>query len=398
MDNKQFKKRIIILGSIFLLLICIYLFSSGLRTTISRYIKREQDEIKAYYTSLYFASDGEGKSLAVESNIGYVEFNLMNYIGEDVTQRDIEYKIVKPSTFYDINGNAIAEQDLAAAEKLYVLDVWGKPKEVAKSTYLYTVEVVNNTGESAGSGNYKFTYEKLGTSAVGKTHHVNLKLTRSGGEIANEEDVSIVVQLEKPYKEVFIINMKASSRIITFSNSTTNKLDVPFEELFIQSADLYAYFKNGTPRTSVEYSKNSNTYIDPFTSKAVKLTLTWSGFILDETELETLHNGTLNNPDDKDTGSKINEDTYYLDITKPTIASIEATKTSGQLVIFVPQSSDFSLYFLRDPNHSGSFYVKAKIEIYIKDASDSNNEKYAIYDEKYYGFTLDSDKLYTVLN
>ena len=91
MDNKQFTKRIIVLGSIFLLLICVYLFSSGLRTTISRYIKREQDEIKAYYTSLYFASDGEGKSLAVESNVGYVEFSLMNYIGEDVTQRDIEF-------------------------------------------------------------------------------------------------------------------------------------------------------------------------------------------------------------------------------------------------------------------------------------------------------------------
>lgn len=394
MDKKQFKKRIFALGSMFLLLTVIYLFSTGLLTTISRYIRREQDEIKAYYTSLYFNSDGEGKSIAIENKVGYVEFNLMNYIGEDVTQRDIEYKIVRPSTFYDIDGNEIATADLAGADKLYVLDVWGKPQEVAKSTYLYTVNILSNTGESSGSGNYQFTYEKLGTSAVGKTHHINLELTRAGNDLETDEDISIVVQLIKPYREVFIINMNASSRIITFSKAKTNKFDIDFDELHIQSADLYGYFKNGNVRKSVEYASGANKYQDTFTSKAIKLTIDWTGFILDEMLLEDLHNGTNGSPDIGTGGSNVNSDSTYEDITKPTIASIKATGTTGQLIIFIPQSSDFSLFFLRKAD-TGT--VKVKIEIYVlNDQTDTYG--YALYNARYRGYTYDSNSQYTVID
>ena len=395
MDKKQFKKRIFALGSIFLCLTVIYLFSTGLLTTISRYIRREQDEIKAYYTSLYFDTDGRGKSVAIENNIGYVEFNLMNYIGEDVTKRDIEYTIVKPSTFYDADGDPIATANLAGADKLYVLDVWGKPQEVAKSTYLYTVNVLNNTGDTAGSGNYEFKYEKLGTSAVGKTHHVNLQLTRAGSELETDEDISIVVQLIKPYREVFIINMNASSRIITFSQTTTNKFDINFDELHIQSADLYGYFKNGSQRMSKEYTRGTNKYQDTFTSKAVKLTIDWTGFILDEMLLEDLHNGTNGSPDTGTGGSNVNTDATYVDITKPTIAFIKATGTTGQLVIFVPQSSDFSLFFLRTAD-TGT--VKVKIDIYVLDGETSTYKYVAYATEPYRGYTYDSNSQYTVID
>lgn len=405
MNSKQFKKRIIALGSIFLLLTVIYLFSSGLLSTISRYIRREQDEIKAYYTSLYFDTDGNGKSIAIESSVGYVEFSLMNYIADNVTQRDIEYKIVKPSKFYDVDGkeivdansNGSVQDELADAEKLYVLDVWGQPQEVAKSTYLYTLDIVSNTGESAGSGNYKFTYEKLGTSAVGKIHHVNLKLTRSGEELESDEDVSIVVQLEKPYREVFIINMKASSRIIAFSVAETKKFDVIFDEVHIQTADLFAFFKSGVERTSRPYMSGSDSLTDKFTPKAVKLTFNWTGFILDETDLEILHNGTLGHPDEGTTGSTINGDLTYIDIKKSTIASINATGNSGELVIFVPQSSDFALYFLQAGTTGSSSKITVKIEIYVYNASTEKYE-YVIYDDKYFGFTLDANKLYTLTN
>ena len=318
----------------------------------------------------------------------------MNYIGEDVTQRDIEYKIVRPSTFYDIDGNEIATADLAGADKLYVLDVWGNPQEVAKSTYLYTVNVLSNTGESSGSGNYEFTYEKLGTSAVGKTHHVNLQLTRDGDELETDEDISIVVQLIEPYKEVYIINMNASSRIITFSQAKTNKFDIDFDELHIQSADLYGYFKNGSTRKSVEYLQEENKYQDSFTSKAIKLTIDWTGFILDEMLLEDLHNGTNGSPDIGTGGSNVNSDLTYVDITKPTIASIKATRTTGQLVIFIPQSSDFSLFFLRKAD-TGT--VKVKIEIYVlNDQTDTYG--YALYNDRYHGYTYDSNSQYTVID
>lgn len=391
MKDKQFKIRIFVLATIFVLLVVVYMFNSGLMSTIGRYIKREQDEIKAYYTSLYFDTDGQGKSIAVESNEGYVEFNLMNYIDDNVTQRDIEYTIMKPSTFYDENGDPLASDQLASQDKLYVLDVWGKPKEVAKNTYLYDVEIVKNTGEATGVGTYKFTYEKLGTSAVGKTHHVNLKLNRNGSELTADENISIVVQLTKPYREVFIINMVASSRLITFSTLEATKFEVPFEELHIQSADLYGFYKSGDQRKSASYG--SSNYQDLFTSKAIKLTLTWNGLIFDETILEDIHNGTLGNPDDDGTGSSINTDEYYLDITKSVIAKINATGSSGELVIYIPQGSDISLFFLKAAE---SINISASIEIYVFN-DETNTYEYVLYNEKYFGFTYVDGK-YTILN
>lgn len=52
----------------------------------------------------------------------------MNYIGEDVTQRDIEYIIEKPSKFYNSKGEVM--ENPSGEEDLYVLDVWGKPKKL----------------------------------------------------------------------------------------------------------------------------------------------------------------------------------------------------------------------------------------------------------------------------
>lgn len=392
MNRIQFKKRILILGILFVSLIFIYIFITALLPTISRYIKRTQDEIKAYYTSLYFDTDGQDKSISIESNVGYVEFNLMNYEDDNVTQRDIVYSIVKPSVFYDENGEEIPEADLATSEKLYVLDVWGEPQEVAKSTYLYTIEVVKNTGEVSGSGKYKFTYEKLGTSAVGKSHHINLKLTRSGDELQSDEDISIVVQLEKPYREVFIINMHASSRIITFSTSQTNKFDVDFNELHIQSADIYAYFKNGNKRQSVEYTSNNISYIDDFTSKAVKISLEWDGLIFDETDLEHLHNG-VDNVNDTNSNTINNSDEVYIDVKKSVIASINATEDEGEMVIFIPQCSDISLNYLKVLDNP---QLKVKIEIYVYNA-EKNVYEYVLYDDKYFGFTFE-DNYYILLD
>ena len=368
-----------VLVTIFVLLIAVYLSGAGLFSTLSRYIKREQDEIVAYYTSLYFDTDGQSKSVAVEAGVGYVEFNLMNYIADNVTQRDIEYTIRRPEKFYDINGNQIA--DPSTAEKLYVLDVWGTPKEVSKSTYLYRVEVVKNTGEVVDKENskYKFTYEKLGTSAVGKTHHVNLKLTRESGELYGDEDISIVVQLEKPYREVFIINMSASSRIITFSTAETQKFDITFDELHVQTADIFAFYKNGTQRQSAEYGDKKK---DDFTSKAIKLTIDWSGFIFDETDLNHFQMGMGGKEDDSGSGSVINGDETYIDITKSVISSIDATGSSGKLVMFVPQQSDFSLFFLQ---MSDTATITVKIEIYVN-VGGTGTYSYVPYNDTYFGF------------
>lgn len=393
MEKRQFKRRIFILSCALILFIFIYLFEAGILSTLTRYIKREQDEIKAYYTSLYFDTNGQGKTIALENSVGFVDFSLSNYIGEDVTQRDIEYEIKRPEKFYDADGNEIAEEDLADAEKLYVLDVWGEPQEVAKSTYLYTVEVTKNTGDKVSDTKYLFEYEKLGTSAVGKTHHVNLKVSRDSGEVAAEEPISIVVQLTKPYTEVKIINMTVSNRLITFSTSKVNRFGLDFDQLHIQSADLFAYSKLGDKRFSQAYTVDGTDYKDEFTSKAFKITVTWTGYILDEVELEKINNGTVGKPDVTPDGTTINEDEYYLDVTKSVYVHIDADHSSGTLIMFVPQCSDFNLDFLPTSDEAN---VDVKVEIYvINDVDDKAG--YQLYDSKFYGYEFDDDNKYRVI-
>ena len=82
-DKKRTK--IIFLCSLIATLILVYISSAWLLPTLSRYIKRTQDEIRAHYTALYFASTGEGKTIAMEDGIGYIDFDLRNYVGENVT-------------------------------------------------------------------------------------------------------------------------------------------------------------------------------------------------------------------------------------------------------------------------------------------------------------------------
>ena len=394
MEKKKFKRRIFFLSCTLIMLIFLFLSEAGILSTIARYIKREQDEIKAYYTSLYFDSNGYGKTIALENNVGYVDFSLMNFIGEDVTQRDIEYEIKRPETFYDINGKKIETKDLAAAEKLYVLDVWGEPQEVAKSTYLYTINVTGNSGEKVSDSKYKFTYEKLGTSAVGKTHYVNVQVKRDSGEVAAEEQISIVVQLTKPYREVKIINMTVSNRLITFSTANVEKFGINFDQLHIQTADLFAYSKVGDQRFSQEYVDGDKTYKDQFTSKAFKITITWTGYILDEVELEKLHNGTSNKPDTTPSGSNINEDEYYLDVTRPIYVYLNGKKNGGTLTMFVPQCSNFRLDFLPTGEDTS---IDVEIEIYVVNGK-TQKAGYQLYNSKYYGYTFDENNKYQIIN
>ena len=385
MEKRQFKRRISALSMILVFLIVIYLFDVGLLSTISRYIKREQDEIVAYYTALYLDTDGGGKTIAFENKEGYIDFNLMNFIGEDVTQRDIEYTIKKPDVFYDKNGAEISDASSTDIDDIYVLDVWGEPKKVQRNTYLYAVEITENSGEDIGNGAYKFTYEKLGSSGVGKTHHITLKLKRnSDDDDFSTENVSIVVQLEKPYKEVFIIDVVASSKLVTFSTTDVKYYENTFKTINVQSADLYAYTKAGVKRTPVVIKDKTYEY----TSKAFKLTFTWEGFILDENGLEGIQIGTNGSPDNNGSGSNINNDAYYLDIDRPVISKIDATLNKGELVIFVPQGSSFSLDFLPFIGEESEYKIDVKIEICLKSGGVT---LFNLYSSEFFGYDHDGE-------
>ena len=88
------RRRFFVLAGI--LLVMIMVFTSIVLVsdyTKTRLIQRKQDEVKAYYTALYFDATGEGSAIALDNSVGYFTFDLMNYIGEDVTERDIVYEI-----------------------------------------------------------------------------------------------------------------------------------------------------------------------------------------------------------------------------------------------------------------------------------------------------------------
>lgn len=421
MFNKdKSQKRLLVLGLLIVTLIFVYVFQTWLLPTLTRYIYREQDEIRAHYTALYFASTGEGKTIALENDEGFVEFDLRNYIGEKVTQRDIVYTISKPSVFYDDSGNAIADVksylEESSDNELHVLDVWGKPKKVEKSTYLYDVEIVKNNGEVYSEGVYAFSYEKLGSSAVGKVHNVTCKVSRNSQEIptvnyletGEEPTISLVVQLSQPYKEVLIINMKISELLITFSHKEIDMFNVMFDKVYIQTADLFAYNKSTNTQRTQAIAGGKNYY--QFNSYAFKVTITWSGYVLDEDKLEDIHIGTAPYPggdrqdDVMDPNGIINNggttpnpdsDKPYLDVEKSTIAKInslydDANGHSGELVIFVPQSSDIYLLFLKTAN---SGRIDVKVETYISyyhyneslGTGECTNSAYKLYNDVFFG-------------
>ena len=194
-----------------------------------KYIKSEKDEIRGYYTSLYFDYTGQNSVVVLENGVSYASFKLTNYIGEDVTKRDIEYNITTVKKFYDAKGNEITNPD--GSEDLYVLDVWGTPQKVGNDTCKYEFKVVSNDGEKRGD-NYLFSYETSGSISIGKTHNLTVGIKRKSDveELKDTiEHISIVVQLNKPYTQVYVINMIVSNRLIAFSQIDNTLFDIDFK-------------------------------------------------------------------------------------------------------------------------------------------------------------------------
>ena len=431
-DKKR--TRLFFLGILILVLVLTYIFSTWLYPTLSRYIKREQDEIRAHYSALYFASTGDNKTVALENSIGYVDFDLRNYIGENVTQRDIVYSISKPTVFYRSDGSEINEADIPSylatpGNKLHVLDVWNNPQPVADSTYLYDVEIVKNNGEIISEGVYTFTHEKLATGSKGKVHSLTCKVTAADGYEPTTDEISLVVQLTKPYKEVLIINMKVSNLLITFSQKDIKVFDVPVNKLYIQTVDLFGRlkdddgeFQNNPNRVQI-IDEVTNTYYK-YTPYAMKLTLYWNGYLLDETALENIHIGTSSkpgdikdydtvdpngNPNDIGTIPNPNVNSPYIDVKKPTIARLNSlydeTNNShrGEMVLFVPQGTDIYLHFLKAAGAaSGSIDVKieAYVEYYENGVLNVNKSGYEIYSYEVFGgykhTRVDGEDLYNL--
>ncbi len=349
--------------------------------TNSRYIKKETDEVRGYYTSLFFRGTGQGNCIVLEDSIGHTSFELMNYIEDDVTKRDIEYDIQTPQEYYDKQGNKIEFDEngepiiTTEDKKLYVKDVWGHPQVVEKNTYKYDYEVVKNTGETGTEGKYKFTYQPNGTTGIGKKHAVTIKTTRKtqyGNNIDTFEPISIVINLKKPYKDVYIINMIVVNRLIAFTNLESTRFEVGCQSLNIQTADIFTRTIGDTNSAKV------------ITSKAFKVTLEWENLIIDRRKLGLLHNIV---PLDQIINASTSE-ASDIDITKPYLISLKYDEnkiSKGSLELYIPQSSNLNIDFF--PTDS-TYNVQAKVE--LLDINDSTqNPKHSIYDESFGGYTDD---------
>lgn len=344
-----------------------------------KYIKSEEDEIRGYYTSLYFDYTGQDSVVVLENGISYASFQLMNYIDDDVTKRNIEYNITTIKKFYDGSGNEITNPN--GSEDLYVLDVWGTPQKVGNDTCKYEFRVVNNDGEKNGD-NYLFSHETSGDLSIGKTHNLTVEIKRKNDapELTDKiEHISIVVQLNKPYTQIYVINMIVSNHLIAFSQIDNSLFDVDFKTLQIQTANVFSHVG-----TSERYSPDGTMTHD---GKAFLVELTWNNMIFDEDILNRLHNGF-----DLELQEKLlTGDASNIDISKPYVFSITSSnKTSGTIVLYIPQASDFSFDFLiTDKN---DYEVKAKVKVCMKD------NVYKLYDTTLGGYEMIDDYIIVMSN
>lgn len=343
------------------------LFVLVLEKTSTRYIQRQKDEIRGYYTSLYFDSQVSGSGVVLENNEGWIDLTLMNYKDNHVTKRDITYTIPTIDTFYDQQGKPLEIVD--GTQDLYVLDVWKKPQMVGIDTYKYDIQVLSSDATiDDDTDEYVFLYEKRDESSdegIGKKHHITVQLKRKqdAPKMTNTEHVSIVIQLQKPYKEVYIIDLTISNQLIVFSKTTNQILGVDFNMVHVQTANIFSHLQEETTLNSVPRLNENN---QPFSSKAFLVQLSWQGMLLDESSLTPLHNGAKR-PIEQHT-----DQSYGLDITDPYVLHIQQSDSGGILRLYVPQASDFNLRYLAV---SDTYQLQATIYIYDETAKD-----YVLYD------------------
>lgn len=341
--------------------------------TKSKYIKRDADELRAYYTSLYFDYTGDGSVIALENGKGYITFDVMNYVDSNISERDIIYDVITLDTFYKKNGEVITDVDAYLEadpdNQLHALDVWGMPQKIQRDTHKYNYRIVSNSGPKDENDDYVFA-----ASLGARTHTVTVEITQTEeSDIDTVENVSVIIQLVKPYKQIYIINAVVSSRLIVFSSRMHNSFGVDLLSVSTQSADIFSYCKKDGVYIERVFNKDTPNE-HRFTSNAFWVKYYWDGVILDENDIELLHN----NQENILTGAA-----SYKDITKPYVVSLTQDSDSGELIIYVPQQSDFSFdCFITDIDN---YYFKAIVKIY-----DESTSSFTEYDGDWGGYEDES--------
>lgn len=396
MDKRKFFARTLIM----LFTISVFLFllvSNSLTTTTTRFVKQDKDEIYARYTALYFRTSIKEAAIAYENGKAYISFEVFNYEGTWVTQRDIEYivRIDEVDYYYNDGSNYVPIKDKANhTGPVYVKDVWGNNVEVGKDTLKYDSDLVEFQGESVthnildGEGNKTgeytnqyFTYEPLGATGVSKTHKLTVELNRLNPieTLGKDENVSLVIELVKPYRQIYVINLTISDKIITFASNDSEKFETALKTIKCQTVNVFSHTYNGENRVtaSSEDSLNGKNYL----SEGVLVEFVFNGLYLDEHHLGTIHMPS--------NGSSYSN----IDITQPFIIpqngdAVTYNGNTGTLRMYVPQASEFELYFLPIAEQ---YSVKVNIKVSLEEKG------YTLYDDLIAGYTH-TDNYYTIMS
>lgn len=327
--------------------------------TVTRFRQEENDEIRAYYTALYLNHDGEGKVVALEEKVvesaivgysGTLSLNVMNFIGEDITQRDIDYKIYTK----EIMGND--------TDGYYVQGIWNQKIEVEPATKNYTINIMGEgeTEETATMHSLKCSITEDNSNAVGTTNSHMIQITKNNNDWENPQEqvekMSIIIEVNEPYRDVFVIDIIVSTKLIVFSTAKISKMGCDVQRVYIQTASSFK---------QINYEEKTG-----YESDAFRVTLHWDGYLLDNTFEKILKHATYGSFDPR----KINE--VYLDTSH--LQDGKSITTDHTIVLYIPANSDFYIDFYDFDSMASSFQVLAYME--LKKYAESSYTEYEEYE------------------
>lgn len=372
--------------SVFLSTLMICLVVIVVDNTISRYIKQERDEIYATYTSLYFESDLKNGTVVLENNEAYLSFKLKNYIGEDITKREITYEIKSPDyvtkqgdeIVVDSFGNMTVDSKEYTGEQ-YVKDVWGAPQLVGGDSHKYDVDIIDNDGVKVSDTLYKFPYQ-TSTEGQASSHTITVKIKRiSSSAFTTDEDISVVVQLNEPYREVLIIDVKIMNHLISYNHTTSKVFETTFDAIKLQTVNVFSHVYDETKNNYVDRiritDENGKKYAYKYTANPFIVEFDFKGLYLERLNLKDLHINLQN----------LNTSSNYDNITKSYLKELINDPNGGKYVGYAPQASDFSIEFLKV---SSDYEINVMIYIYLeKYEVDASGKISDLVEAKYYPYT-----------
>ena len=338
---------------IILLILCIILtivllLQLTVIPTVTRYRQTEQDKVRAEYTALFFDNDGEGKVVALEELYegntfngyrGTFSLNLRNFINEDITQRDIEYRIGTKNIQYN------------ATDGYYVQGLWGKKYPIKDATVNYDFNIIGEGSYLTENPYHEHTFGtdgkctdptcdevKVPGRTYAKVHSLSTKLTTgtenshiievtrkssAGVWDSNKdyEEITIVIDIIQPYKDSIVFHITVSPKLIVYSISTVTKMGVDVKRLHIQTASSFK-----------EIIYDGNTPSDGYAPDAFRVALHWEGANFDNSFNKVLIHSESGTPDPKF-------------ISRPCLITPSLITTQHTLQMYIPAGADFYIDF-----------------------------------------------------